>query len=326
MRKLPRVFALILILCMLASLLTACGSKRAELTEAERAAAEEFLGGGVLLEDITGKALNSKKTDDEKTSVKKVFKTQDGKYVFFASPAGYNGPIDLMLIIDGTTAKTTAMKVIRHMETDHYVRDFDSDWFTGRFVDKSAFAYLYRVKLEAENPCEIIAITGATVTTDGCVNGVNDCFEVFQSLDNPYYEGPSGEVTLTVGSEKAGAITAGELEKLDSYRRRIVIHSASEGDTTHDFRGVRLSEAIDLVDKSLLRDCSEIIAIGIDGYSAPLTAEEVLLENNVYLMYEDNGEPIKDFTGREGAYRLIVLNDDYGQRFTNFLQELKFIK
>ena len=50
---------------------------------------------------------------------------------------------------------------------------------------------------------------------------------------------------------------------------------------------------------------------------------EVLEKNNVFLVYEDNGEPLKSKIGEEGTMRVIILNDIFGQRFTNFLVEMR---
>jgi hypothetical protein len=50
--------------------------------------------------------------------------------------------------------------------------------------------------------------------------------------------------------------------------------------------------------------------------------DEVLAENAVYVMYEDNGEPLPKRNGEPGAMRVVVLNDFFGQRFTNYLLEI----
>jgi len=49
--------------------------------------------------------------------------------------------------------------------------------------------------------------------------------------------------------------------------------------------------------------------------------EEVRAENAVYVMYEDNGQPLKTKMGEPGAMRVVVLDDVFGQRFTNYMIE-----
>ncbi|MBR4231778.1 MAG: FMN-binding protein [Oscillospiraceae bacterium] len=307
--------------------LTSCGGKKAEeLSESELAAVREVLGPDAQPGDITEEALKGD-TAEKYDSVKKVFLTPDGQYVFFASPVGYNGPIDIMLVIDGTDAQTRALRILAHKETEHYVRNWEDDWFTGRFAGKSAFVYLERVKLEAERGNQIVAVTGSTVSTDAVISGVNDCFDVFRSLDDPFFVETAGVVKLrNAAGEELGEITLDDIRNLDTYRRKITIRSASEGVTVHDFRGVRLSEAIAAAGgEELLAASRSVVVTGTDGYESELAPEEIALENNVYLMYEDNGEMMKTAGGSEGALRLIILSDDFGQRFTNYVAALTFI-
>ena len=315
--------AVCICLLLLPLCLVACSNKDTAMTENEKAALYEVIGEGAQTSDITAASLK----DDisrENPSVKKIHLTDEGQYVFFASPIGYNGPIDMMLIIDRKTAETTAMRILRHYETEHYVRDMESPWFVDRFAGQSVFTYLVRVKLDAAQKNEIVAITGSTVTTDAIVEGVNDCFDVFRTIDNPHYEEAVGNIDVYDGEKLVGTLTIDDLRTLDIYRRQLVIHSSMDGDTTHDFRGVRLSDAIGLLDSELLRKSGSISAVGTDGYAAEVGMEEVLMENNVYIMFEDYDKPIQSISGKDGALRLIILNDDFGQRFANYLKEIRF--
>ena len=320
-RKGKQIIGVIFSLCLLFSV-CGCGEDPAEMTEAEKTAAEKLLGNAeftsvaetVLTEEIAA----------ENDSVTKVYETSEGDYVFFCSPVGYNGPIHIMVAIDGATNCTLGLRIIDHMETEHYVRDMESPWFTDRFADKNAFVYLERVKLEAKEDNQIVAITGSTVTTDAIIKGVNDAFGVYRTIDNPYFKGTPGEIFLTKSDgTQIGTLCADDLKGLESYRRKLVVHT-STGDEDHDYRGVRLSEAISLADASLLSSYEKVSVIGTDAYAAELEMDEILLENNVYLMYEDYGEPIQTIAGQDGGLRLVILKDDYGQRFTDDVLELRF--
>lgn len=309
--------------------LCACAAQRDDLllNSVELSAAKEVLGFSDT-EELELTPIKFDRKDEEKCgSVTKAFVTGDGQYIFYAAPVGYNGPVYIMLTIDGTLAETTALRILSHKETDHYVRDWENNWFTGRFAGKSVFTYLERVKLEAERENQIVAVTGSTVSTDAVVSGVNDCFDLFRTLDNPYYIETVGIITLSddIG-ESLGEIKLDDLKNLENYRRKLTIHSAAEGDTTHDFRGVLLSDALALVDPELVENYSYVMAIGSDGYAAEIKTDEILAENNVFIMFEDNGMPMKTALGNEGALRLIVLADSFGQRFTNYVTGLQFIK
>jgi hypothetical protein len=320
MTRAKRAPALLLVL-LAAVLLTSC-APGTELTKAEEAAAQRLVGGDAALEEV---AL-PEGVQPKDVSVKKIRVTADGRYLFFASPVGYNGPIDLLLVIDGKTGETSALSILDHQETEHYVRDFENEWFTARFVGQNAAVYLEAARLEAGRSNEIVAITGSTITTDGVIDGVNDCFTVFRALDNPFFEEKDGTIeVVSPSSGTLGTFTADDLKGLERYRRSLTIHS-SGGDTAHDFRGVRLSDLLALADPQFAERYGSAVAIGTDGYGSVLTMAEILLENNAFVMDEDGGLPITGPSGEKGAFRLVILGDQYGQRFTNLLCRIELIE
>ncbi len=129
----------------------------------------------------------------------------------------------------------------------------------------------------------------------------------------------TGSLSICSGDEVLGEVTLAQIKELESYKRSMVIHSSGEGDTSHAFRGARLSDVLSLVAPTLVDDYYSINAIGVDDYLSEITMEEVRMENNVYVMYEDNGEPILTKDGSEQGMRLVILDDTFGMRFTKYL-------
>ena len=68
----------------------------------------------------------------------------------------------------------TDFKVISHEETEDYGGYIEEAWFEER-MKVPCYDSLELVKLSKEEDNEIVAITGATITTRGIVEGVNDC-------------------------------------------------------------------------------------------------------------------------------------------------------
>ena len=171
---------LIAILAAALVLLCGCAGGGAEISEKELAAvndicAAEYSAGD--LEDVTGEFLADGR-DKKFEALKKVYKLPNGYYAFFAKPVGYNGEINMAVVLDGE--KTVSVRIIEHVETDHYVRDFDTaDWFIGRLENKSVSKYLEVVKLSEKDDNDVVAITGSTVTTQAVVNGVNSAFGAY---------------------------------------------------------------------------------------------------------------------------------------------------
>jgi len=299
-------------------------SQKSGLSEDE--AAELAAIAGVSAEDFTdisGEAI-TKERAEKFEAVSAMARTESGLYGFIMRPIGYNGPVTLALVIDGESGKSLGLKILHHEETEHYVRDMENDWFTGRFSNKSAAQYLQVVKVEAKNEYDIVSITGATVTTEGIVGGVNAAFGLFREYvwNQEADDGPpeTGSIAIRAYGVIIGHITLDEIKELPSVRRTMSIHS-SAGVTRHDFRGTLLSNALDLFSSDITKDYTGLLTVGADGYMSPITMDEVLMENNVYIMYEDNGEPLPKRNGQPGAMRVVALDDMFGERFTNYLIE-----
>src|SRR6056297_1410291 len=61
----------------------------------------------------------------------------------------------------------------------------------------------------------------------------------------------------------------------------------------------------------------------VDGYTVALTAKEVKVDDNVYLVYQSDGKPLKGKKeGGTGPYRLVIKNDQFGQRWCKFVTEV----
>ncbi|HCF50615.1 MAG TPA: hypothetical protein DER60_10050 [Syntrophomonas sp.] len=329
----------LLLVLMAAAALLGCGESSQPTAEELKAVNEiftqDYTAGDLTV--ITDEFMTADRKDKFQ-AVKKVFTTPEGDYAFICKPVAYNGPITLAIGIDKDSDKTTGMRIVSHMETEHYVRDMNNSWFTQRFADKSSQDYLQLVHLEAKRDNEIIIITGATVTTEAIANGVNACMGIFreavlgQSAEAvPYMvkfeksdaEGPEENGKLAVRSYGTilGEVTLEQIREMPSVKRTMMIHSTS-GTTSHSFRGTLLSNVIAIVDPGLLTGCEMVQPVGVDDYMSNISMDEVLKENAVYVMYEDNGEPLKTKDGKPGAMRVVVLDDVFGQRFTNYMIEI----
>jgi len=331
--------ALFVMLMLPAAILSACGDIP-EPSETELEALNQIFGKDYSSGDykvITEDVMTENRKEKFK-AVKKVFITPEEDYAFISKPFAYNGPVTLAVGIDAESNETIGIQIVEHEETEHYVRDMKNSWFIDRFEGKNIDRYLRPVKLESKKNNEIVAITGATVTTEGIINGVNACMGVYSEYKSgktaeavPYMvkfereegEGPEETGTVAIRSYGVviGEISLEEIKKMPSVKRTMSIHSTS-GTTNHSFRGTLLSNIIAAVDPELLTTYEWVQPVGVDDYLSDISMEEVLAENCVYVMYEDNGEPLKTKTGKDGAMRVVVLDDIFGQRFTNYLIEI----
>ena len=336
MRHKRRTTAGVLLLYIIL-IVSGCGNKDTTLNDKEAAAIAAISGMESLeFSDITGEAL-TKERAAKFPAATKVYKSGD-LYAFIVKPVAYNGPITLALIIDSGSGESVGMRIVEHNETLHYVRDMESPWFVERFTGRQANEYLVPVKLTAQESREIVAITGATVTTEGIVNGVNAAFGVYREFvlgqeaeavplmvrfEPGKGDGPTETESIAIrayGTVLAD-ISLDDIKSLPSVRRTMSIHSTA-GVTQHSFKGTLLSNVLNLADPVLIEEYHRALAVGVDDYISGVSMDEIRAENNVFVMYEDNDEPLLKKNGEPGAMRIVVINDIFGQRFTNYLLEI----
>jgi len=99
-------------------------------------------------------------------------------YVFYTSPIGYGGEMDLMIGID-SSGVIRGVKVLQHSETPGLGNLATVPAFTYQFVGKSGGLVITRVS-PGDN--EIQAVTGATITSSAVVAGVNEALSYFQRM------------------------------------------------------------------------------------------------------------------------------------------------
>ncbi|MDO4582077.1 MAG: FMN-binding protein [Bacillota bacterium] len=174
---------LVMLICA-ALCCAACSAAASDtaLDQAERQAAAELLPDSGELTDISAEALNGER-GEKFAGLTKVYRAANGDYFICAAPYGYGGVIEMAVAIDTAAQSSVGIRILAHSETEHYVRDFQNDWFTGRFSGKSVYSPLYSAHLGPENEREIIIITGSTQTTDAVILGVNAAFGLFRELE-----------------------------------------------------------------------------------------------------------------------------------------------
>lgn len=116
--------------------------------------------------------------------VKEIFEAKAGDqvlgYIFNTISGGYGGEIPVMTGID-IDGKLTGIRVGANSETPGLGTQIEEPGFTDTFIGKTANEKLVAVGApSAQN--EIMMVTGATVSTDGVLYGVNGAIEAFNTL------------------------------------------------------------------------------------------------------------------------------------------------
>jgi len=97
-------------------------------------------------------------------------------YIFFASPGGYGGRIDMMVAFD-ISGEILGIRIINHTETPGLGSQITADWFTGQFMGRSGVLQWSR---NPQTSQEVDVIAHSTISVNAVLRGVNDAVEYFE--------------------------------------------------------------------------------------------------------------------------------------------------
>lgn len=99
---------------------------------------------------------------------------KDQQMIQIVDTTAYHDHLIFAVMIE--SGEITDVNIISHQETEDYGDYIETDWFRERLL-LSCFEPLEVVKLSKEAPNQVVAITGATITSIAAVNGINDSIE-----------------------------------------------------------------------------------------------------------------------------------------------------
>lgn len=116
-------------------------------------------------------------------------------------------------------------------------------------------------------------------------------------------------------------ISFSDLRKLQEYSFDAVLRSSGK-EKKNTYKGILLKELLE-AEGIKGSDIYQVITRAVDGYTVTLSGQEILEDDNVYIVYEINGKRLKTKEeGGSGPYQLIIRKDAFGQRWNKFLMEL----
>jgi len=85
-------------------------------------------------------------------------------------------------------------------------------------------------------------------------------------------------------------------------------------------RGVELRLLLDALEIDL-SNVNHFVVSGLDSYYTPLSIDEVLIDENVYICYSMDGEMMKSQSeGGVGPYMLVIRSDRFAQRWCKYIE------
>ncbi|KAF5036251.1 hypothetical protein DSECCO2_577020 [anaerobic digester metagenome] len=101
-----------------------------------------------------------------------------------------------------------------------------------------------------------------------------------------------------------------------------VVRSSGEKPVETEYKGIELKILLSSLGISA-KDTGRITFNATDGYRVILDMDEVLEPNNVYLVFERDGELLKSKKkGGSGPYQLVIRTDPFSQRWVKNVDEV----
>jgi hypothetical protein len=145
----------------------------------------------------------------------------------------------------------------------------------------------------------------------------------YRSLKVNVNEADSGVLYLKVQSREA-KLQMENIKGLNAVEFEAVEDTSTGGPETHKYKGVQLKDIIKSIEPDFENlKLSRAVIKGVDGYAVALTSNEVLQDDNVYLVFEKDGKQMKGKKrGGSGPYQVIIRQDQFSQRWCKFVTEI----
>lgn len=129
-------------------------------------------------------------------------------------------------------------------------------------------------------------------------------------------------IFLQQDGEELTEVNFENIQELEQYEFEAVLRSSDSPDREVTYEGILLQ---DLFNENgiFLTDLEQVVTRAVDGYTVALSQDEVQVEDNVYLVYKADGEPLTPLEeGGSGPYQLVIREDDFGQRWNKGIMEI----
>lgn len=131
---------------------------------------------------------------------------------------------------------------------------------------------------------------------------------------------------LLLANQQEYLIGLNDLMEIGEEEFTSVLDTSSTNPTNHKYTGVQLKNILSHYQIDL-DESSALVLSGMDNYSVAYTTEEILKNNNVYIVFkEDDSYLGSKENGGRGPYESIVVADDFSNRRCKWLTRIECVK
>ena len=135
----------------------------------------------------------------------------------------------------------------------------------------------------------------------------------------------SDSVTVKIAGNEDVVYTFDDLNTMDGIiTMNKTIKSGSREDETADFTGILVKDLLlKTTTQDVLENASSVTAISGDGYATSYSIDEILEDDNILLVFLQDGEKLISFSdGGSGPLRIVVMKDEFGTRSAMWVNQI----
>ncbi len=142
-------------------------------------------------------------------------------------------------------------------------------------------------------------------------------YTVMQDNPDPLAYQRDAEIRIVVEGEREHTVDFDMIMDVKEHQ-----FTVDRQDDDHTYTGVLIGTILEAVDADV-QGAEQFVAKATDGYTVAIPASEFVGGDTVFLVYKINDAPLSPAgEGGSGPYRLVVKDDEFGQRWVKHLAEI----
>lgn len=136
----------------------------------------------------------------------------------------------------------------------------------------------------------------------------------------------SETIKIKFNNDKTSEIDMDFIKKAGEKEFSAVMDTSDSEQQEYYYTGVLIKDVLEVM--GIRIEDYKIVAVkAVDGYTVSFKTEEVLDEDNIYIVYEENGKSLgTKSSGGKGPYQVVVRKDQFSNRWCKFVVEIELLK
>lgn len=117
-----------------------------------------------------------------------------------------------------------------------------------------------------------------------------------------------------------------EIKNLETHQLEAYLNESGEEPKRQEYTGVLIKDIL-LDAKVDIKDIKAILVTAVDGYTVAVDKEKVIENDNVYLVFKQDGRLLKSKDeGGVGPYQMVIAKDQFSQYWCKYVIKIEVVE